>query len=170
MNFAQAVNTGLSKYVDFSGRASRSEYWFFFLFVLLVSFVAGLIDGLTAENPNDMGILGAIVSLVFLLPNISIATRRLHDVGRSGWWQLLYLTIIGIFVVLFWLCTKSDPGSNQYGEPETQDDTIAYKQVGHDSHMENDLKTKLLNAKSMLDDNLITEEEYASLKAKILSD
>ncbi|MBX3655621.1 MAG: DUF805 domain-containing protein [Ramlibacter sp.] len=94
MNFGQSISTCLSKYAIFSGRASRPEYWWFFLFQVLVSVAAGMI--------SDK--LSGLVSLGLLLPSLAVGARRLHDIGRSGWWQLLLLTGIGFFVLLyFWV-------------------------------------------------------------------
>ncbi|MGE0496784.1 MAG: DUF805 domain-containing protein [Ramlibacter sp.] len=93
MNFGQSISICLSKYATFSGRASRPEYWWFFLFQILVSVAAGVV--------SDK--LSGLVSLALLLPALAVGARRLHDIGRSGWWQLLLITGIGFFVlVYFW--------------------------------------------------------------------
>ncbi|MBX3585006.1 MAG: DUF805 domain-containing protein [Ramlibacter sp.] len=93
MNFGQSISVCLSKYATFSGRASRPEYWWFFLFQILVSVAAGVV--------SDK--LSGLVSLALLLPALAVGARRLHDIGRSGWWQLLLITGIGFFVlVYFW--------------------------------------------------------------------
>jgi len=110
MDFMTAVKTVFSKYVDWNGRALRSEYWWWTLFSIIVSIVTTVIDsaaGILAFNP--------LWSLVSLLPSIFVATRRLHDHGRSGWWQLIALTIIGIFVLLYWYIIEGDKGENAYG-------------------------------------------------------
>jgi uncharacterized membrane protein YhaH (DUF805 family) len=92
MNFGQAISTCLSKYATFSGRAARSEFLWFSLFALLVSTVAAAI--------NDK--LYGLIALGLLLPTIAVSTRRLHDIGKSGWWQLLTFTGIGYFVLIYW--------------------------------------------------------------------
>lgn len=110
MDFMTAVKTVFSKYVDWNGRALRSEYWWWTLFSIIVSVVTSVIDGaagILAFNP--------LWSLVSLLPSLFVATRRLHDVGRSGWWQLIALTGIGIFVLLYWYIIEGDKGDNAYG-------------------------------------------------------
>ena len=105
MNFGQAIATCLGKYATFSGRASRSEFWWFTLFQLLL----GLATAMLGETVN------ALISLALLLPALAVGTRRLHDIGRSGWWQLLYLTGIGFLLLLYWLVQPSSDGSNEYG-------------------------------------------------------
>jgi uncharacterized membrane protein YhaH (DUF805 family) len=117
MTFGQAIVSCLKNYARFSGRAARSEYWYWVLFVTLARVVTRLLDATlihgtqTSANP-----FGGIVSLVILIPSLAVAVRRLHDVNRSGWWLLLYFTIIGIFYpLLVWKCTKGTDGPNRYG-------------------------------------------------------
>ncbi len=109
MSFGQSISVCMSKYVDFKGRASRSEYWWFYLFTVLLSWGAMLVDG--------SGIVSSIVNLAFLLPSLAAAARRLHDTNRSGWWMLISLTIIGLIPLIIWLATAGSRESNQYGEP-----------------------------------------------------
>jgi uncharacterized membrane protein YhaH (DUF805 family) len=97
-------------YANFSGRARRKEYWMFFLIYSLLYVGLSLIDGLLGS-----AWLSSIFSLVLLIPSISYAARRLHDTGRSGWWQLLYLIpLIGIIVVIVFLAQDSHE-ENEYG-------------------------------------------------------
>jgi uncharacterized membrane protein YhaH (DUF805 family) len=91
MNFGQSITSCFSQYATFSGRASRSEFWWFFLFQILVSVAAGMVS----EK------LSGLVSLGLLLPALAVGARRLHDIGRSGWWQLLLITVIGLLVLVF---------------------------------------------------------------------
>jgi uncharacterized membrane protein YhaH (DUF805 family) len=108
MDFVSSVkrNMTTAAYAQFSGRASRSEYWWFYLFTVLA--------GVAADTIGDT--VGNLASLAFLLPSLALAARRLHDTGRSGWWFLLIFTVIGIPVVLYWLVKGSDAGANKYGE------------------------------------------------------
>ena len=93
MTFGQSIKTCFSKYADFSGRASRSEYWWWVLFGFLVSAGLGMINE----------ILAGLFSLATLLPYLAVGARRLHDTDRSGWWQLLALIpLIGWIVLLIW--------------------------------------------------------------------
>ena len=89
MEFKEAVRTCLSKYATFSGRASRSEYWWFYLFNGLVGVAAGLLDLLISRGNPDVQVIGGLVGLALLLPNIAVFSRRLHDTDRSGWWMML---------------------------------------------------------------------------------
>lgn len=107
MGFMEAISTCMGKYATFSGRASRSEYWWFYLFTVLMSWAAALVGGEA---------LNLLVGLVFLTPALAAGARRLHDVNKSGWWQLLLFTIIGIPVLIYWLVKPGDvEENNDYG-------------------------------------------------------
>lgn len=108
----------LQHYADFSGRARRSEYWFFVLFNFLVSFVLGFVFGLiaTATEVPSIASLAYLWSVAMVVPALAVTARRLHDIGRSGWWMLIALVpIVGGIILLVWECTDSQPGFNQYG-------------------------------------------------------
>jgi uncharacterized membrane protein YhaH (DUF805 family) len=113
MTFLDAVCRCFALYATFAGRARRSEFWFFWLFNLLAHGVAGILDAalFSVDAP-----LNAIVSLVLLVPNLAVAVRRLHDVGRSGWWLLILLVpLIGIVVLLIWYLSRGEDGPNRFG-------------------------------------------------------
>ena len=110
MGFADAIKSGFNKYVTFSGRAPRSEYWFWTLFTIIASIVAGIIDAVIG-----LGFVGTLVSLGLFLPSLAVAVRRLHDIDRTGWWVLIAFTIIGIILLIVWDCTKGTSGPNRYG-------------------------------------------------------
>lgn len=102
----------LKKYVDFSGRARRTEYWMFLLFNLVIAMVLGVVEFLL----GTMGALGAVFALAILLPSIAVGVRRLHDTDRSGWWLLIAFTpIVGTIVLLVFLLLDSSPGENRFG-------------------------------------------------------
>lgn len=145
MSFGEAIKSVFSKYATFSGRARRSEYWYFYLFNILVSIVLTIL----ARVVPSLIYLSYIYSLAVLIPGLAVAVRRLHDIGKSGWYLLAPLVpyllliivivfafvlgnepstllwiIIGIFVLgvlaltimlLVWLCTDSQPGENKWG-------------------------------------------------------
>ena len=120
MNFGQAISACLSKYATFTGRARRSEYWWFLLFEFLMMAAASTI--------NDK--LSGLVSLALLLPALAVGVRRLHDIGRSGWWLLLSLVpVIGWIVLLVWAVQKSYPDVNSFG-PSTTTEPIAFVPPG----------------------------------------
>lgn len=129
MDFMTAVRTCLSKYVDFSGRARRSEYWFFALFGFLVGIVTSVIDmvlGTDYDGSTSGGLVNTVVSLALFLPSLAVGVRRLHDTDRSGWWILIgIIPIIGWILLLVWFCTDSKP-SNQYG-PSPKSEPGAYQ-------------------------------------------
>jgi uncharacterized membrane protein YhaH (DUF805 family) len=122
MNFTQAIVSGFKRYVDFQGRSSRSEYWWWFLFSAGTNFVLGFIQGLMeagAGGPNAasaiFSVLSSLVTLAIFLPSLAVAVRRLHDTNRSGWWYLIVFTIIGIIPVVIWFATRGTIGENRFG-------------------------------------------------------
>ena len=119
MNFGQAIAICLRKYATFSGRASRSEYWWFMLFCTIVMWSVQLVGIATfAFDSGILAIAAGVLNLFFFIPTLSAGSRRLHDTGRSGWWQLLPLTIVGIIFLLIWLGQGSRMEGNKYGPPE----------------------------------------------------
>jgi len=107
MQFQKAVETCFSKYADFSGRAVRSEYWWFYLFTLLLGWGGSIAD--------SSGVVGMLVELALLLPSSAAGARRLHDTGRSGWWLLIALTCVGLIPLVIWLASEGTRGENAYG-------------------------------------------------------
>jgi len=108
----------LKKYAAFSGRARRKEYWYFFLFNIIIHIVLAVIDSITGSFSLEagMGLLGGIYALAVLIPGVAVTVRRLHDTERSGWWFLIALVpLIGAIVLLVFLVQDSKPGQNQYG-------------------------------------------------------
>jgi uncharacterized membrane protein YhaH (DUF805 family) len=113
MGFGQAIATCFRKYAVFSGRASRSEYWFWVLFQFLLIVGLTTVDVLTFRTTN---VLSGIASLVLFLPSLGVTVRRLHDIDRSGWWVLIYFVpLIGLIVMLVFLCTRGTDGANRFG-------------------------------------------------------
>ena len=110
MTFGESISTCLSKYATFSGRASRSEYWWFFLFSNLPYIAVSIFD-----LPDAISTPGLIFQLGMTIPLFAAGARRLHDTGTTGWLQLLYLTILGSVFVWFWLVRDGDKGENEYG-------------------------------------------------------
>lgn len=116
MDFTTAVKTCFEKYVIFSGRAARSEYWWFTLFIVIVSIVLGLIDMTIFGSDGILSPLSDLFSLATLLPVLAVTSRRLHDIDRSAWWILLMLLpIIGWLVLIYWHIQKGSDGDNQFG-------------------------------------------------------
>lgn len=136
MSFMDSVKTCFGKYATFSGRAQRSEFWYFILFlwlgVIVLSFVDSAVFGprevvmMSAADSFETGMsfnmswqpqpITGIFMLATLLPNISATVRRLHDTGRSGWWYwIVLIPMIGIIVLLVFAASKGTDGDNDYG-------------------------------------------------------
>jgi uncharacterized membrane protein YhaH (DUF805 family) len=120
MNMKESVVSALKNWKNFSGRASRSEFWYFMLASAILGAIVGGIELATGlisiENPNATGPLSSILNLLLAIPSISVTSRRLQDYGYSGWWQLSYITVIGIFVVLIWCMLPAKEDENDWGK------------------------------------------------------
>jgi uncharacterized membrane protein YhaH (DUF805 family) len=117
MGFFEAVTSAFSNYFNFSGRARRSEYWYFALFLFVVGIIAALID-FSISRTLDIGPVNSIFTLATIIPSLSVSVRRLHDIGRTGWFLLLALIpLIGIIVLIYWACQPGTAGPNPYGNP-----------------------------------------------------
>lgn len=111
--------SALKKYAVFSGRASRKEYWMFFLFNIIFSILAMILDNVLSITIKGLGYgpIYIIFMLAMIIPALAVSVRRLHDTGRSGWMYLLvFIPIIGTIWFLVLMLIDSDPGNNEYGE------------------------------------------------------
>ncbi len=123
MGFTEAVKSVFSNYTNFSGRARRSEYWYFVLFNMLINFVLSTLMALGGGYSDEMSAFAMIIAglmsiygLVAIIPGIAVSIRRLHDTGRSGWNLLWgFVPLIGSIIVLIFMATDSVQGENQYG-------------------------------------------------------
>lgn len=109
----------LRKYAVFYGRSRRKEFWFFFLFNLLFSLALTMADDAlgTLNKEAGIGVLSGIYTAAVFLPGLAVAVRRLHDIGRSGWWVLIGLIpVVGTIVLLFLFMLDSQPGDNRFGQ------------------------------------------------------
>lgn len=111
--------SALQNYAVFSGRASRSEYWYFVLFNIIISVVLGMIEVTLGLGDEDGGLLTGIYSLVLLVPSVAVAVRRIHDSDKSGWWILLP------FYNLYLLIRKGTVGPNRFGEDRVNLDAVS---------------------------------------------
>jgi uncharacterized membrane protein YhaH (DUF805 family) len=110
MNFEQAIRSGFKNYIGFTGRATRSEFWYWTLFAVVVQL---LVDLVTADK---LEVVSALVSLALFLPSLSVSIRRLHDIDKSGWWFLLwFVPIVGWIVMIYWACCQGSEGPNRFG-------------------------------------------------------
>jgi uncharacterized membrane protein YhaH (DUF805 family) len=116
MNFTDAVATCFKKYADFNGRASRPEFWWFVLFTIVVSIVGGAVF---------RNWVMSLINLALFVPSIAVGARRLHDIGKSGWLQLLWIIpLIGWAILIYWAAQPSGP-ANEYGTPAESVDRAA---------------------------------------------
>ncbi len=133
MTFGQAIKNNFSNYVTFSGRAARSEFWWWVLFVMVVNIVLSWVDialfgtvetGVgSVSGYTDMPVFSSLFLLGTLLPSISVAVRRLHDRDKSGWWYWLILVpLVGPIILLVWFILEGTRGANRFG-PDPLDPT-----------------------------------------------
>jgi uncharacterized membrane protein YhaH (DUF805 family) len=116
MGFAQAVRSALANAFTFKGRATRSEYWYFVLFVVICAVPAALVDQLLIGYPAFQ----ALVTLATIVPHVSVMVRRLHDTGHSGWlYWIALIPLIGVCILIYWLCKAGPTEPNKYGAPRT---------------------------------------------------
>jgi uncharacterized membrane protein YhaH (DUF805 family) len=111
MGFGEAIKSCFANYAGFSGRAVRSEYWYWILFIIIAEIITSIVDYAIGAQVTT-GLFG----LVTFLPSLSVAVRRLHDTDRNGWWVLLGLIpLIGWIILVIWYCTKGTAGPNRFG-------------------------------------------------------
>lgn len=131
MGFQEAVRKCFSDYATFAGRAPRAEFWWFMLFLFLGNLAFAIIDGIlfgTAADGEPISVLGGLFSLAVLLPSIAVGVRRLHDLGRSGWWYLLILVpVIGVLVLIFFFVQTGTEGDNRFGPDPLAGDPGAHQ-------------------------------------------
>ena len=119
MDIQTSIKTCFNKYATFSGRASISEFWLFHLFTLFGSIATLIIDItiLGFSINDDASPTNLIFLLTVMIPSVAVGCRRLHDLNKSGWWLLLYLTIIGIILLIVWWATQGENKKNKFGLP-----------------------------------------------------
>ena len=114
MDFTSAIKSCFGKYATFSGRACRSEYWYFYLFYVIIIMATQFVDSVVIGS--NINFLTLIWSIAVFLPQIAVAVRRLHDIDRTGWWILLGLIpLIGAIILIVWTCKRGTAGSNRFG-------------------------------------------------------
>ena len=121
MNFIESIKTCFVKYATFSGRASRSEFWYFCLFLVILDVSTEILDAALAGESfwsydEFFGPITSIFYLVTFLPGLALSFRRLQDINKSGWWCFIFITIIGIFPLFYWYAAQGTRGENDYGE------------------------------------------------------
>jgi len=151
----------LKKYAVFSGRAQRAEYWYFFLFNTIVIIVLTILDAVFGTlSHSGYGLLSGLYDLAVFIPSLAVAVRRLHDIGKSGWWLLIILIpLIGSILLIVWCATDSKE-DNQYGKnPKASNGN----NIVNDNSIE-----QLEKLADLKEKGIITEEEFNSKKQELL--
>jgi len=157
MGFFASIGSCFSKYTTFRGRAQRSEFWYFVLFLCLLALPAAL-----------LGPFGAFLFLPVLLPAISVEVRRLHDIDRSGWWVwLCLLPPINLVVKLIWWTRKGTDGANRFG-PDPLASPQALPTWSAPATSITERAEQLAKIKALLDGGTIDREEFERMKAQVL--
>lgn len=162
MNFKTAIDQCFRKYAQFTGRASRPELWYFFLFEFLLLIVASMLE-------RDSSVLSSLVGLGLLLPGLAVTCRRLHDMDRSGWWQLITLVpLVGSLVLIVWCCQRGTPGPNRFGPPtgSTSGDSSLAGLPVIDPRL--DLASQLAELTRLREQGHLSQAEFDAAKAKAL--
>jgi len=124
----------LLRYFEFWGRTSRRQYWTYQL-VMIAAMVAAVFADIGAIRSgleeDHVGLIVTFVSIFHCVPSITATVRRLHDIGRSGWWYLLCFVPLGGLVVLFWMFVRGDSGDNAYGPPADEGDAVTDDDFGY---------------------------------------
>jgi len=119
VEFGTAIKLGFQRYIDFTGRSARAEFWWWLLFLVVANIVLSFADEMTSHNPTFGPIGGELRGLFILatfIPSLAVLVRRLHDINRTGWWLLLGLVVvIGWVVLLVWTNERGNNGANKYG-------------------------------------------------------
>ena len=185
MDFGTAIKTCFNKYADFEGQATRSEYWFFFLFIYLVLpaiYFVSMWIFITTTLPDVvvkfLFAAPAIWIFATLIPHIAVTVRRLHDIGKSGWWLLIVLTGIGVIVLIIWFCTE---GGKKYRPSTTRrdDDEPTARRSRERSESKFsfgsssksgkvDVIDELEELKELYEDGTLSEAQFKKAKKKLL--
>jgi|TARA_Y100000294_G_C8474558_1_gene304194 uncharacterized membrane protein YhaH (DUF805 family) len=179
MDFGTAIKTCFSKYGTFDGQASKGEFWYWFLFAFICGVVARVVDvfiiGIPVESYGTAYLIG---SVAFFLPSISVAARRLHDVGKSGWWQLIGLTGIGLIPLIIWWA--SDGGKKYRPSITRRDDDEPPPRRSRERSESKfssgssrksgkiDVVDELEEVKELYEDGTLSEAQFKKAKKKLL--
>ena len=179
MDFGTAIKTWFSKYGTFDGQASKGEFWYWFLFAFICGVVARVVDvfiiGIPVESYGAAYLIG---SVAFFLPSISVAARRLHDVGKSGWWQLIGLTGIGLIPLIIWWVSdggkKYRPSTTRRDDDEppareSRERSESKFSFGSSSKSGKvDVIDELEELKELYEDGTLSEAQFKKAKNKLL--
>ena len=172
MKFSESISVCLSKYATFRGRASRSEYWWFFLFYLLMNWATLIVDQVLISNGAAYGFTSLMLGLGLFLPSIAVMVRRLHDTGRSGWWYFIVLTVVGIPFFIYWTAKQGDLEKNKYDTDSNSNNVAQDSQSLSDAKksISSDQLDLIAKLHDMKEKGIISEEEFQQKKSSLLQD
>ena len=167
--FGNAIGSGFKNYFNFGGRSTRRQFWYFALFAFLAMFIAGSIQEIYYHNTSQIshpipiiavltseGPIPLLTGLFIFIPYLSVSVRRLHDIGKSGWWLLLSITGIGNILLIIWWATKSS-SEKKYGNKITEKPN---KEISS--------ANKLRELNQLYKEGVITKKEFTEAKKKYL--
>ena len=159
VDFGESISICLSKYFVFEGRASRSEFWYFFLVYMLSNIVS---EFTKISDSSILIILAAIVSYGTIIPMVSAGCRRMHDIDKSGWFQM-----IPIYNLILW-SQESSSGSSSGSKPKRERSTKSYNYDRNQSSSSNDLTDELEELQALYEDGTLSEAQFKKAKKKLL--
>ena len=154
VDFGEAIGTCFKKYFVFEGRASRSEFWYFLLFQITGSIISIFFH--PAVN--------AIFEFGTLVPMLAVGCRRLHDINKSGWWQLILITGIGLILLIIWWATEGTDKLIRSSSTNFKSSTETFRS----SSQKNDLTDELEELQELYEDGTLSEAQFKKAKAKLL--
>ena len=165
MNFFEAIRSGFSNYVNFKGRAIRSEYNYWILFSVIIGIITGILDFMIGyDDWNDPSPINSIAQLILSLPGLAVMVRRFHDINKSGWNYFWCFTVIGFIPVIYWLCFKEGDKEENFYDSNLIDKTLEDKKNDIDF---NNI-SKLEKLAKLKEKGHLTEEEYNDKKKELL--
>ena len=154
VGFGKAIGICLEKFFVFEGRAGLSEFWYFFLFQIGCGFITAFM------NP----ILADLIGLIIIIPALAVGSRRLHDINKSGWWQLILLTGIGLILLIIWWATEGTTQGNSSDADKSRKSNIIKKTKSKN----NDLTDELEDLQELYEEGTLSEEQFKKAKKKLL--